>query len=131
MREIKPPKAAVDAAAKGKTRIDNRSEIDLDVGPVPETLAQERLLERAEGGLHTDIETGHTNIETDVEAVDELVVSTATAQDKRTAASDRRMTDRRRSARGLFEILARREQGDRRQLERRGTRKFKLAFWRT
>jgi hypothetical protein len=45
---------------------------------------------------------------------------------------DRRAEDRRRSAKGLFELRARRDRvvEDRRQLERRSAGRFRLAFWR-
>ncbi|MEM9622949.1 MAG: hypothetical protein AAF993_14960 [Pseudomonadota bacterium] len=54
-------------------------------------------------------------------------------QVNRRSADDRRATvDRRRSARGLFELRARRDRivEDRRQLERRDSGRFRLAFWR-
>ena len=108
MRDIRPPKAAVDAPAKGTRtgeQLDNTGHSDINVGPIQENVPEGRVV--LEAGM------------------------TPKSSEKRTAVSDRRMTDRRRSARGLFEILARREQVDRRQLERRGTRKFKLAFWRS
>lgn len=52
--------------------------------------------------------------------------------DKRRSEGDRRAEDRRRSAKGLFEMRARRDRivEDRRQKNRRGGSRFKLAFWR-
>lgn len=52
--------------------------------------------------------------------------------DNRRADGDRRAEDRRRSARGLFELRARRDRivEDRRQLKRRTRFRFRLAFWR-
>ena len=52
--------------------------------------------------------------------------------DNRRRDSDRRAEDRRRSAKGLFELRARRDRvvEDRRQLERRAMGRFRLAFWR-
>jgi hypothetical protein len=52
--------------------------------------------------------------------------------DKRRADGDRRAEDRRRSAKGLFELRARRDRivEDRRQLKRRTPSRFRLAFWR-
>ena len=68
----------------------------------------------------------------EVGPVEETPFATAQveAAEKRSSDGDRRTTDRRRSARGLFEIIARRQQVDRRQLERRGGKKYRLAFWR-
>lgn len=54
-------------------------------------------------------------------------------QANRRSEDDRRSaSERRRSARGLFELRARRDRvvEDRRQLERRHTSRFRLAFWR-
>ena len=48
----------------------------------------------------------------------------------RRAVDDRRSNDRRRSARGLFEFRARRDNVDRRQEQRRSGSRFRLAFWR-
>ena len=65
------------------------------------------------------------------EQATEQLMQIGPIQEKRSADSDRRSSDRRRSARGLFEILARRTQVDRRRLDRRGTAgRFRLAFWR-
>ena len=52
--------------------------------------------------------------------------------DNRRADGDRRAEDRRRSARGLFELRAKRDRivEDRRQLKRRTRYRFRLAFWR-
>jgi hypothetical protein len=52
--------------------------------------------------------------------------------DNRRADGDRRAEDRRRSAKGLFELRARRDRivEDRRQLKRRTPNRFRLAFWR-
>ena len=52
--------------------------------------------------------------------------------DKRHASGDRRAEDRRRSARGLFELRARKDRivEDRRQTTRRGIGRFRFAFWR-
>jgi len=52
--------------------------------------------------------------------------------DNRRSDGDRRAEDRRRSARGLFELRARRDRlvNDRRQTERRSPARFRLAFWR-
>ena len=54
------------------------------------------------------------------------------ASDKRNASGDRRAEDRRRSALGLFELRARKDRivEDRRQKNRRGTSRFRFAFWR-
>ena len=50
---------------------------------------------------------------------------------RRAENNDRRSSDRRRSTRGLFEFRARKEGVDRRQsFERRGSGRFRLAFWR-
>ncbi len=58
----------------------------------------------------------------------------AASEDKnRRSEGDRRAEDRRRSAKGLFEVRARRDRivEDRRQLKRRfESRFFRLAFWR-
>lgn len=64
------------------------------------------------------------------ESVDEEVLNDE-SEDRRTD-SDRRGTDRRRSARGLFELRARRDRvvEDRRQLERRSPARARFAFWR-
>jgi len=53
-------------------------------------------------------------------------------KDNRRAERDRRAEDRRRSARGLFEVRARRDRSvtDRRQTDRRSPARFRLAFWR-
>ena len=58
--------------------------------------------------------------------------ATDSEEDNRRSESDRREEDRRRSAKGLFELRARRDRivEDRRQLERRSTSRFRLAFWR-
>lgn len=66
--------------------------------------------------------------DTDAPVVSEMDIGPIT--EKRVADADRRSADRRRSARGLFEIRARRERVDRRRIERRGGRRFRLAFWR-
>lgn len=52
--------------------------------------------------------------------------------DKRLADGDRRAEDRRRSAKGLFELRAKRDRivEDRRQQKRRTHSRFRLAFWR-
>ena len=53
--------------------------------------------------------------------------------ENRRSEEDRRGTDRRRSARGLFEVRARRDRvtSDRRQEKRRGNDgKLRFAFWR-
>ena len=64
---------------------------------------------------------------------DELVIEPITEVVNRRSESDRReRSERRRSAKGLFEFRARREKisEDRRREERRTFGKFKLAFWR-
>ncbi|NKC00533.1 MAG: hypothetical protein GKR90_18865 [Pseudomonadales bacterium] len=56
-----------------------------------------------------------------------------TEAENRRAEEDRRNAeDRRRSAKGLFELRARRDRvtSDRRQTERRAESRFRLAFWR-
>ena len=82
----------------------------------------------ARGALRSD----QTVDRLEVGPIEEAPFATAhvEAAEKRTSDGDRRTTDRRRSARGLFEIIARRQQVDRRQLERRGGKKYRLAFWR-
>ncbi len=56
----------------------------------------------------------------------------ASEDDNRRGNADRRGPDRRRSAKGLFELRARRDRvvADRRQLDRRSPGRFRLAFWR-
>jgi hypothetical protein len=53
-------------------------------------------------------------------------------RDNRRSVEDRRTEDRRRSAKGLFEMRARRERiaADRRQRQRRSASRFRLLFWR-
>ena len=53
-------------------------------------------------------------------------------QDNRRSTADRRAEDRRRSSHGLLEKRARRDgvSPDRRQVDRRATSRFRLAFWR-
>ena len=51
-------------------------------------------------------------------------------EQNRRGVDDRRSNDRRRSARGLFEFRARRDNVDRRQEQRRAGARFRLAFWR-
>ena len=53
-------------------------------------------------------------------------------ENKRRSESDRRAEDRRRSARGLFELRARRDRfvEDRRRTDRRDGPRWRLAFWR-
>lgn len=53
-------------------------------------------------------------------------------EDNRRAESDRRAQDRRRSAKGLFELRARRDQlaADRRGTDRRNGSRWWFAFWR-
>ena len=56
-----------------------------------------------------------------------------TETENRRSEQDRRNSqDRRRSAKGLFELRARRDRvaSDRRQTERRTEPKFRFAFWR-
>jgi hypothetical protein len=54
-------------------------------------------------------------------------------EDNRRTESDRRAQDRRRSAKGLFELRARRDRivADRRGTERRTVSRWRLAFWRS
>ena len=58
--------------------------------------------------------------------------SVESAEERRAEADRRRPRERRRSAKGLFELRARRDRivEDRRQADRRGGPRFKLAFWR-
>ena len=65
--------------------------------------------------------------------VESSVESSAESADDRRAEEDRRRPrERRRSAKGLFELRARRDRvvEDRRQADRRSGPRFKLAFWR-
>lgn len=55
------------------------------------------------------------------------------AENRRLEEEDRRdAEDRRRSAKGYFELRARRDRvtSDRRRTQRRGESRFRLAFWR-
>ena len=59
--------------------------------------------------------------------------NTIEAENRRLEEEDRRKAeDRRRSAKGFFELRARRDRvtSDRRQTKRRGESRFRLAFWR-